>query len=694
MNITNGDLILISGNINISEVESCNAPIFIRISPILKGKASKNCSFVCSEPLNTSSTYADLIDLIELEYNALGNDENAERPVYKIDVDSAFNGCIYSIKGGLSFDIGANVHYIDDDMINDIIVVSQESMTYSIGKKTTEWIQIHNDALFKSVISHSASQIYSPQTKRPTQRDSAKAIEKYETRLKNELSNPKVKDLKYILLDLKVNFRIQRKRSLDNTKTNKAIDPLTTLRVDIGNTVVNEKGQLNTASTLMFHSYTITLPTIIESFGEYSTDPPYAFTLDMFRTRLFSEIVESQKCKAILTQIGIKSPMFCRTSCNRCSVTDNDFISTTSGLLKLINSAPRKSTEGNITVSFGTKLSSDSCITLHNNKYIISLLRQHDCNTALLEESVGLDRTDTLLDQLYYSQGDSRESSKNMKINESGDKINNKDLAVASRTSSSRAFVLLNELYSNSHQSNPYYYAFTDKIANEWARYLTQDTHGKDCLKQIDLSFSFDSGFVVIPDSFLPYHYKVNDDWTSNSIWTSKLGSGPYKPIRNAYPPVNNQEFPPHPKCKELANNLDTVLGDLGKAMLKRFEPNQKETNNNHAESYARYISFTRTENQIFDGISVKVNPQNTLLDHLMEACQIDKELKAKYKDDTMEFSLTTSLKNSSGSIRFSKDISKTITLNEILKNDTINQPIMFNIVGKKIYIDDGLDMF
>ena len=64
-------------------------------------------------------------------------------------------------------------HYIDDNnMINDIIVVSQKSVINSIKKKTTEWIQIYNDTLFKLAISQSASQIYSPQTKRPTQRDS------------------------------------------------------------------------------------------------------------------------------------------------------------------------------------------------------------------------------------------------------------------------------------------------------------------------------------------------------------------------------------------------------------------------------------------------------------------------------------------------------------------------------------------
>ena len=701
MDVSSGDTILLGSNFDIGTFDLLTTPVFVRIVPIVKGKSSTTCSILCTGALDASMSYENLVTFVESEYNALQKSDVEVTELYKIESDPAFKKCIFSVSEGLAFDENTSTHIYGE---NNIITVSEESMAHAVSIKSTKWSQICNDESLKNALSQSASQIYKPITKAPTKRDNSKARALYRLRLDNELQNPIIGKLRFILLDIKVHFcKETKKRSIADTRLSKVPNYPSKLHVNVGNYVSYEEGVLNSCSTQVFLSFSIDLPTIIEDSDQLATETPFAFTLDMFRTSVLREIVSSSTCKGIVNYIGTKSPIFVKKCTTRRQVSESDMVTTTSQLLGVIcNDCPRNAkdnSEAVVSISFGAKGFDDTCINQNSNRFVISLMKQHHISGNLLDDYVSTGRQDCETEQLFYSQGDSRLKSMNITINKSADKsASNKESAVQSRTDPLRANALLQQIYGNSHHLNPYYHAFTDKIQQEWSRYLCYDTIGKICLRGIDSNASFESGFIQLPLNFLPYYYTLNEDcdWTSQANWTRKIPCEPYKPKREQYPPKLGEEIPPHPSKKETKGN--SVLEDVLVAYVAEKKKEKQETNSKSEVSSTRGVSnvmFTRSEQGIRNAIMVPIKPSESVISHVKRAGDINKGLVKKFEWG-VEFSLVTSCEHNTIPVSITKKLCDTMTLQDILNNDNIVKPIYFDIVGTKIYEENEVadDMF
>lgn len=126
MDVSPGDTILIGSNFDIGTFDLLTTPVFVRMVPILRGKGKSSCSILCTDALNASSSFEDLVTLVESEYNALQQNVAEQTILYKIEHDSAFKKCIFSVSEGLAFDENTSTH-IGTDGGNNIIKVSEDS---------------------------------------------------------------------------------------------------------------------------------------------------------------------------------------------------------------------------------------------------------------------------------------------------------------------------------------------------------------------------------------------------------------------------------------------------------------------------------------------------------------------------------------------------------------------------------------
>jgi hypothetical protein len=563
--------------------------------------------------------------------------------------------------------------FMEDSKCNANTVISQSSH-YSLPKKD---LLIINDTNFSQVIYENSLIIY---------------VEKDE-KIKNR-KRKIVKCIHSLFIDLVVTLA---KRKVKGNDKNDKILLQPSMTVSIGSCVsIHDGNKLEAEAACPLITFEIKVPKILLNVDNstYEVELENSFDLDYFRAYILQQLVGNERnCRELIGNIGIKSKMFYRKAKNAKSVQISDAISSTQILFKILYNLQGKK-QNDIFISFGKSLSSDSSILTDN--YAQNLLRYKNMTTERsYETSTELDSTidtfdDSTIDSFDHSLAYSQSSEFKFTLNDPAIYESKKVMASNTRSAVDISRALIRQLYVNDFPLNPFYHGFTIKIEEAWMRYFTTNADGKRCIASLSPTFSFAVGPVLssLPNNFLPYGYTMNDkdEWIAHPIWISYLANAPFKPIRAAYPPEIGTFVPPnHPNNNaNIQSKPKESVADVLKQYITSINGPTKATDQENEKELLHYqqksIHFTSSHLQVKGSVSVVMDKDKSLLDHLKAAAEINNALFIHIDSDSEEIILTTLQNNTTCPSIFTIKNAKNSTLKSIISEIDVKWPLTFTV--------------
>lgn len=480
---------------------------------------------------------------------------------------------------------------------------------------------------------------------------------------------PKQEDINCVLLDIIIKCMA----TSTSSKKSSACHPvvISKLFVNLGHIVVENDGKLClTSSSDLVTPFTIP----VDSNGIYD--------IDIFRFLCLQQYYLN--VPSMLSQIGTMSKIYKRSKGRR-EIKAGDTLSSSKNLNEYIDSLkPVRSSS-----------SSSSSSELYHKELLICFAYTQNVNTNTIttEYLQHLIKTlripsNALLGKLKNwsteSDDDDYESyaeyerifSQNQQQEDPGKLTDKKQDARDTRDNVPLAKSLLQNLQTNSDESNPFFQGISDKIEGAMVKWLTLQPEGKTALQSLreggmESMSKFKVGPVNLPDKFMPDPDHI--------YWKASLGSAPYDIIRSRYPTQSSGELAPH-------SSTTTPIG-LERGLVDCFQllvdsrGGGRETHKSRALQVGNL--YFRRDPKLQTAVSSPGEPNESIIDVLKKLRQADSQsyaLLLEMPGDNKKLAFEVSLTNDT-CIRYSIKRAETITLQLLMEDPNIAVPVCVKIV-------------
>ncbi len=451
---------------------------------------------------------------------------------------------------------------------------------------------------------------------------------------------------------------------------------------------MNKKNTPAVSSCSIHEEQYLILPIDITSGSTSSSSNDFmagAFTLDFLRFRLLKHM--ASKAMPNYKLVGQRGKMFIHSKLNSSSALVA--IHNTQQLLEYFTSAerewtnPKEMVKTSVTITFALGGVGGGDMSVADGTYMDNL----ETDTTKIGEGqanyqrlIAAYSKDDESDDPFYR--DPTEEAKTSKASES------------SRNADASTNRLCLQLYSNSHEANPFFHGMNFIFFTNLKRYYATDLKGKASFSGLPSNWNFESGKIVLPNDFFPNYESI--------IWTTQFSSGSsatkLRPQRGKYPPEGDSLYPPKSTDSESTTNVSMVdYLTLKDAQAKRDEKVthvffSRETIHNIQVS----VGVTLTLWQQLVALKTAANNNDAVVRILLKKPKEGNQIvfKIPMKSSSSNYSSSTSASMVSMSIYLEE--AKTMTMSELLAIKDIEKPVKISVVEEllfeEIYDDDLLN--